>query len=399
MRRAIFHVDVDAFFASVEQRLNPALRGRPVIVGSGCIASCSYEARRFGLRAGMRITEAKRLCPDAAVLKGSQPTYRAFAEEIWELCRDLSPAVETYLDEAYLDMSGTERLWPDLRAVASELKAHIRRRTGLSVTIGIGPNRLCARTATKSAKPDGLAAFSVQDTRRHFSERPVEELPGVGHATTRVLKEMGIHTVRELRRLEERELHALFGKVGLHLYDRARGRDTAVVNTREVPKTISRETTFHNETSDPDYIKAILNYLVQRAGRTARTLGLAARSGELRLRYADFRQANRRRRLGEPTGYDSELYDAVIELFGELHTRRVSLRHVGIALSEFVCAGTVEMRLFDSAERHRRFTRAVDAVRSRFGFGSVITGKALELMNTLERTSYGYVLRTPSLTK
>lgn len=399
MRRAVFHVDIDAFFPSVEQLLNPALRGKPVVVGSGVIASCSYESRKRGLSAGMSLLEAKRLCPQAVILRGNQHVYRAFAEEIWVLCGDVSPVLETYLDEAYLDMSGTELLWPDLLSVGTGLKKRIRAVTGLPVTIGIGPNRLCARIATRLAKPDGLGALNEAGVEQHLTELHVGNLPGIGPVTARTLAALGVHTVGELRRLSQEDLVALFGKAGAAIYERARGRDTAVIEVREIPRTISRETTFHNETGRVAYVEAMLSYLVQRAARTARTLGIAPRRVELKLRYNDYYGAARRRALDEPTNLDADIYELARALFHELHNRRVGMRLVGVTLSDFVRAEVAQLKLFDPGERRRRLTRAVDAVRSRFGFGAVVTGKALELMNTLERTSNGYVLRTPSLTK
>jgi len=399
MRKAVFHVDIDAFFPSVEQLLNPDLAGRPVVVGSGVIASCSYEARARGLRAGMNLVKARRLCPDVVILRGSQPVYRAFAEEIWGLCREFSPDIETYLDEAYLDMSGTELLWPDLVAVGRDFRWRVRARTGLAVTVGIGPNRLCARLATKGAKPDGLAALDESEAERTLAALPVGELPGVGHATFRVLAGLGIRTVSEFRALSREDLQALFGKVGPALFERARGRDSAVVEAREIPHTISRETTFHNETSDRRYVEAMLSYLAQRAARAARMLGVAPRAVEVKIRYTDHRGAARRRRMPEPGNLDGDIYEHAVALFGEIHTRRVNLRRVGIVLSGFVRACNEQMKLFRTDERRRRLTRAVDAVRSRFGFGALVTGKAIELMDTLKRTSHGYVLRTPSLTK
>jgi len=399
VRRAVFHVDIDAFFPSVEELLNPAIRGKPIIVGSGVIASCSYRARESGLSAGMSIIESQRRCPQVIVLRGNQSVYRAFAGAIWELCRNVSPTMETYLDEAYIDMSGTELLWPDLVKVGAGLKRRIRENTGMPVTIGIGPNRLCARIATKMSKPDGLGSLNEHESENILTELHVGNLPGVGRVTARVLEGIGIHTVRELRTLASSDLVALFGKVGAAIYERARGRDTAAIDDREVPRTISRETTFHNETSDTGYVEAMISYLVQRAARTARTLGIAPRTVELKLRYSDYHGMARRRKLPEPTNLDGEIYGLARTLFHELHTRRVSLRHVGVTLSNFVRTEVAQMKLFDPFERDRRLTRAIDSVRSRFGFGSVITGKALELMNTLERTNNGYVLRTPSLTK
>ncbi|HEY6866193.1 MAG TPA: DNA polymerase IV, partial [Candidatus Eisenbacteria bacterium] len=196
---AILHVDIDAFFAAIEQQRDPRLKGQPVIVGAGVIASCSYEARAFGLRAGMRLSDARRLCPRAVILEGHAQVYRCFAEEIFARCRALAPAVETYLDEAYCDLSGTERLHGDLLEAARGLKRDIRAATGLTVTCGLGPNRMLAKLAGKTVKPDGLARVTAAEADDFMREQPVERVPGVGHAHARTLRSMNIRTAGEMR--------------------------------------------------------------------------------------------------------------------------------------------------------------------------------------------------------
>src|SRR5258708_29543770 len=228
--RVILHVDIDAFFAAIEQQRDPRLKGKPVIVGAGVIASCSYEARRYGLRAGMRLSEARRLCPHAVFLEGHAQIYRCFAEDIFARCREFSPAVETYLDEAYCDLSGTTRLHGDVLDQAARLKRAILEATGLTVTCGIGPNRMLAKLAGKTVKPDGLARVVAAEAEAFLTARPIEQLAGVGHAHAQTLRSMNLRTIGELRALSPQVLEALFGAPGHLLYERCRGRDTAPVH-------------------------------------------------------------------------------------------------------------------------------------------------------------------------
>lgn len=411
------HLDIDAFFASVEQRLVPALRGRPVAVGSGCIASCSYEARARGLRAGMSLAEARRRCAELVVMPGSYGVYRCFAAEIWDFCREVAPVVETYLDDAYLDLSGTGLLYGDPRRPVSRLRARVRERTGLVVTAGIGPNRMIARLASASVKPDGMRLVRADEVEGFLIDRPVGDIPGVGPKTAGTLAKLAVKTVRDLRKLSCEELVAMFGRNGSAMHDRARGLDTRAICKREVPKTISRETTFHKETTDPAEVAAMLHYLVERAMRAVRELGLVARGVSLKIRYADFRPTHRagpesgvdapghdeaRTRLSAPTRLEGAVFDAVTALLGRLHTRRVALRNVGIVLSGLSLDDSRQMSLFKEDEgeaRRGRLAEAVDDLRARYGFGAVTAGKSVGLLGKLRRDDNGYILRTPCLTK
>ncbi len=398
----IVHVDIDAFFASVEQILVPALRGRPVAVGSGCIASASYEAREFGLHAGMSLAKARRLCPEIVILPGSYGVYRCFTERIWELCHTVAPAVETHLDDAYLDLSGTERMYGDPKGPVERLREHIHADTGLTVTAGIGPNRMLARLIGKTAKPDGLAMVRPEEVDAFLIDRAVADIPGVGPKTAARLAKFNIRTVRDLRTLSRKELTGLFGKVGEALYDRARGRDTRAVAAHEVPKTISRATTFHKETSDPVEVRGMLHYLVERAMKAVRALGLVARSVGVRIRYADFKGDEGRTRLAEGTDLEGPVFDAALVLLGRLHVRRVALRLVGVTLSGFSVEGADQMSLLDDEEDGRNglaLAIAIDEVRGRFGFSALTAGRSLDLLGKLRQDTNGYVLRTPCLTK
>src|SRR5262249_2530751 len=235
--RVVLHVDIDAFFAAIEQLRDPRLRGVPVIVGAGVIASCSYEARRFGLKAGMRLSEARRLCPQVVIVDGHAQTYRCFAQHVFGLCREFPPAVETFLDEAYCDLAGTARLHGDLVEAVAGLKRRIREGTGLTVTCGLGPNRMLAKMAGKTRRPDGLTRIEADAAEAFLLPRRIEDLPGIGHAHAQTLRSMNVLTVGALRALPARTLEALFGANGRLLHERCRGRDTAVVSAREIPLT------------------------------------------------------------------------------------------------------------------------------------------------------------------
>jgi DNA polymerase-4 len=394
-------VDIDAFFASIEQRRDPRLRGRPVIVGAGVIASCSYEARRFGLKAGMTLSEARRLCPQAVVVEGHAQVYRCFAEEVFARCREVAPAVETYLDEAYCDLTGTGRLHGDPLDAARGLKRAILEATGLTVTCGLGPNRMLAKLAGKAVKPDGLARVTAAGAEAFMRDLPVERVAGVGHAHAKTLRSMNVRTAGELRVLPVETLERLFGAPGRLLHERCRGRDTAVVSEREVPLSISRETSFHRDTADLREIEGMLEYLAGRACRTARELGIRPRTVAVRLRHADGESLERARSLPQPSDADPVVLALALGTLARLFTRRVALHQVGLALSNFSRAGGEQGALFEEREAGRRAAlyRAFDGVRAAFGHGVLVSGRALHLKGRIPEDEHGFVLRTPSLTK
>jgi DNA polymerase-4 len=399
--RTVLHVDIDAFFAAIEQQRDPRLRGKPVIVGAGVIASCSYEARRFGLKAGMPLSEAKRLCPKAVILEGHAQVYRCYAERVFVRCRELSPDVETYLDEAYLELTGTERVHGDFTRAAAGLKRAILDDTGLTVTCGIGPNRMLAKLVGKTTKPDGLARLHADEAEAFLTGRPVEQLAGVGHAHARTLRGMNIRTIGELRVLPVGALEALFGAPGRLLFERCRGRDTAPVVSREIPLSLSRETSFHQDTADPREILGLLEYLVGRACRAARELSLTARTVSVRLRYSDGESADQARSLRQPSAVDPVVMALALALHERLCTRRVSLHAIGVTLSNFARDAAEQGALFDEREAGRRaaLCEALDRVRGSYGHGAVVSGRALNLRGRVGEDRYGFVLRTPSLTK
>jgi nucleotidyltransferase/DNA polymerase involved in DNA repair len=240
----VLHIDIDAFFASVEQLRNPRLAAQPVAVGTGVIASCSYEARRLGLHAGMPLGRAREVCPRLVVLPGHAAIYRCFSERVFQLCRSHAPAVETYLDEAFCDLAGTELLHPDVLSAAARLKERIREETGLSTTVGLGRSRMLAKMAARSVKPDGLRRIEAAEEDGFLRDLPLRELPGVGPRAGAILAKLNIRTIGALRVLSRPSLVGIFGRIGDVLYQRCRGIDTRAICAREIPRSIGRETSF-----------------------------------------------------------------------------------------------------------------------------------------------------------
>ncbi len=398
-RPMVLHVDVDAFFASVEQLLIPPLRDRPVAVGNGVIASCSYEAREYGLRAGMPLTRARKQCPDLVILEGNYHVYRCFAQHIWRICRDYTCGIETFLDEAYGDITGMEGFYESPVDLGRSLQQRIARQVGLPVSVGVAPNRMLAKMASSAAKPRGVGAIAQGQEMDYLEPLPISRLPGVGRKTAEQLARINIRTVGEFRALSLDILREMFGRRGDVLYERARGRDVQDIKTRAMPKTISRETTFHQPTSDLQEIRAMLCYLLERAMRMLRAQKLQVGCVELSLCYDDWNRRCARKALPAPSDCDQHVEPFTDELFARLHTRRVSLRHVGIVLGNL--SRDAGPRLFEPEPdlRRRRLLGAVDDIRDRWGHAAIVSGKSAPLLKLLDQNDYGFVLRTPALTK
>jgi DNA polymerase-4 len=399
--RVILHVDLDAFFASVEQLRYPHLRGKPVIVGNGVIASCSYEARRRGCYAGQSLSDARRMCPGVTILDGCESVYRAFAEKTFTLCADLSPAMETFLDEAFLDLTGTERMHGDLLERAGALKRQVREEVGLPITAGLGPNRMLAKIASKSVKPDGLRWIRAEEIESVLPALPIDRLPGVGYRIGKELAKFNVRTIGDLRAFPAEVLERMFGAPGRALYERCRGHDTRAVEAREVPHSISRETAFHEPVSDPRTMESMLYYLLERAVRHARGLGLSARTLAVWIDYMESGREAAARSLGTPSDQDAVFFDRARRMLAMLHTRREALRRIGVALTNFSADAGMQGDLFAAGAdvRRDRLYRGLDAVRARFGHASVVAGPSVRLIGQLEQDRNGFVLRTPSLTK
>jgi DNA polymerase IV len=331
----IVHVDVDAFFASVEQVLNPQLRGKPVLVGRGLVASASYEAKFRGVKTAMTFRDALRVCPKAIVVPWQYEHYADFAERVRRILESYTPAVETAaLDDFYLDFAGTERLYPDFEATLHRLQAEILGRTGLSVSVGAGRTKVVASIASRLERPRGFRVVEPGTEESFLAPLPVEKLHGVGHTHAGALAERGVSTIGQLRQIPKPVLMAAFGEaIGEKIWERSRGLDGREVLRPSTPKSISRETTIEGGTIDPEFLGGLLEYLGERIGKSLRENGKQARTIGLRLRYVDHYSAHQTLRLARPTNDERELLAAAKELFGKLFARRVAVHLVGVSVT------------------------------------------------------------------
>ncbi len=394
--RTILYVDIDAFFPSVEQVKFPTLRGKPVIVGSGVAASSSYEARRYGIRAGTPITTATHLCPQGIILKGHQPTYRAFAQKVFACCRKLSPAVEAYLDEAFCDLTGTPAARRQLYEVAQDLKQDIHAATGLSVTIGIGSNRMIAKLAAKDVKPSGIAIVPPGEEEDFMHSRPLSDIPGIGRRAQELLETMNLRYVADLKAFPLKFLECIFGTSAHLIHERLRGRDLWAPPS--MPQSISRETSLAHDTTDYTEVANILYYLAERACRKARSLRMLAGRVEVKLRYGDGLMRRASQKPIAPTTSDRAIFQIASHLLTRLK-RRCRIHLVGICLSDLLPGDAIQTSFLSEATDRDSLYEALDQIRLRFGHSAVIAGRSIKLLNQLERDTYGFILRTPSLTK
>lgn len=396
---AILHLDIDAFFASIEQLRNPALRDKPVVVGTGVVASASYEARPYGIRAGTSLRDARRRCPDLAIIAGHAPTYQAFATRIFELAAEYGPDVETFLDDAYIDLSGTEVVHGHLIRAADELRRRIREDTGLTVSLGLATNRMVARMVTRLAKPAGFVWLRPGGEADFVAAQPIDHLPGIGYKRAAILQEMGLGRVGDLRDLSPARLRDLFGELGLLLADRARGRDTRPIHQREIPRSIRRETSFEQPLTSRDTIEGMLHYLTERASGQARKLGVVPRRIKTYLRWADGAADGRAATAGGGALTTESAFEAARSLLAPLLTRRMGIRKLGVEFQGLRPGRAHQGELFPSEAGQERLDAAVDDIRRRFGFQALVRGPSLELLERLPSDDYGFVLRTPCLTR
>ena len=397
----IAHVDVDAFFASVEQALDPKLRGKPVLVGRGVVASASYEAKLLGVRTAMGFREALRICPQAVAVAGQYEHYADFAARVRSVLERFTPAVETAaLDDFYLDFTGTERLHADLRAALRQLQKTVADETGLSVSVGAATTKAVAAIASRLERPRGLRIVPPGEEEEFLGPLPVEKLHGVGRAHAAMLVERGIRTIGELRRAPRPALEAAFGEaIGRQLWERARGIDPRPVGRPAVPKTISRETTIEGGTIDLEFLCGLIEYLAERIGTALRGYSRQARSLGLRLRYTDFFSAHRAERLVRPTNDERELLEGAMAIFEKLFARRVAVRLVGVSVTNLE-PDRRQNELFDrDANRRWYLNRGMDAVRGRFGWNAVYYGNGLALREYYAAKPEGLVLSTPCLSR
>ncbi len=396
--RQILHLDADAFFASVEQRDDPRLRGRPVAVGTGVAASCSYEARRYGVRTGMRLAEARQRCRKLIVVPGQYPRYEQVARQLLALCHERTAQVEAAaLDDLYLDLTASAR---DSGRVAGELREAVHDEVRISVSVGAGSNKLVAAIATKKAKPGGQVHVPPGQERSFLAPWPAAVLPGAGRKVRVELDRLNVQRVGEVGAMPAPLLRRLFGATGRKLHEYAHGIDHRPVQARRRPHSVSRRTSFDPPVGDRAFLRAMLDYLLERAAGWLRYHDLASRGVTLTLSYGDYETATGHEVLHAPTQCDDVLRAAARERFGKLYTRRLPLRLVGVELAPLAPADPQPgLFVHPLDERRRRLTACKDAVRRRFGFTALLSGGALRLTEAVPHDRENLLLRTPCLTR
>ncbi len=373
----ILHVDMDAFFASVEQLDHPELRGKPVLVGGtgprGVVAAASYEARVFGCRSAMPTAVARRLCPHAIVVKGSFHRYKQLSAQVFEILESFSPLVQPIsIDEAFVDATGSAALFGDGRAIGARIRERVRTETGLTCSVGVAPNKYLAKLASDLDKPDGLVVLEPETFQRVLDPLPVSRVWGVGPAAERSLARLGVRTIGDLRAVPASTLQDRFGDFGDHLWRLARGIDDRPVRTDRDARTISHEQTFAQNLADPDEVRAVLSAQAEQVARRLRRAGRFARTVTVKIRFGSFETVTRSRTLEDATDRTDLIARAARALFdGWAESfRPVRLIGAGVSqLSESPGQGSLFEREADV--QRRSLDAATDAIAERFGKDAV----------------------------
>jgi DNA polymerase IV len=381
---SILHVDMDAFFVSVELLERPELRGKPVVVGGrpdqrGVVTAASYEARKYGIQSAMPLRTAGRLCPHAIFLDGHHAKYMQWSDRVATILTNFSPVVEMVsIDEAYLDLAGTERLHGPPLAAADKLLRSITRTTGLPCSGGLASTRLVAKVASDQGKPRGLVWVPAGREERFLAPLPVRKIPGIGKVTERVLRALGIETVEQIAAQPQEKLEKIFGQWGTALYRKSRGGDSYEFVVDAEPKSISQNHTFNEDTDDTAALTAVLSHLSQKACKRLREAGLAASTLTLTIRYAGFDTHTRSKSLGESTALDAGINTVFQELFQKYRDQRRKVRLLGVSLSNFSHGGEqLDLLQAERREKLQKLTQATDRLRDRFGFSKVQFGGSL----------------------
>ena len=389
-RRTIIHIDLDSFFVSVEQVLNPELKSKLVVVGGkadrrGVVATASYEARVFGLHSGMPLATAARLCPEAIFIEGNFNNYREYSRKFMAILNDFSPFIEPMgIDEAYLDVTGFESIHGSIRQMAYMMKKRVRSELELCASIGIASCKVVAKVASDLSKPDGLIEVGPGEERNFMAPLPVEKLPGVGKQTAKVIKRWGVFTIGELSQIPTHTLKSRLGAAGEMLHRYANGIDNRRVLPPGEAKSISRETTFQEDIRDRSFLEATLWIQSEKVSADLRKGGKQAKCVTLKLRYADFTTITRSHTLGDSVNTNQAIFITGIGLLDRvLSMEKQAVRLIGIGVSNLVEASR-QATLFSSPTlKQEELNKAIDRIRDRYGFGAIQTGRVIRLKDIL----------------
>ncbi|MGV1099803.1 DNA polymerase IV [Thiovibrio sp. JS02] len=383
--RRIIHLDMDAFYASVETLDNPELLGKPVVVGGcsdrGVVSAASYEARGYGIHSALPIAMAKKLCPHAVFLPVRMERYQEISQRIMAIFARFTPLVEPLsLDEAFLDVTASRALMGPAEEIAREIKRLVRERTGLTVSAGVASSKLVAKIASDLNKPDGLTIVPAGAEKEFLAPLPIGRLWGVGRVTREILSLLGVKTIGDLHKLPPRVLTGRFGKAGLFLLDSARGIDSRPVEPEREAKSIGNEETFATDLRDRKRIEQELLALCTKVGRRARRHGVRGKTVTLKVKYHDFTQITRAFTLAAPIDDDHTLYATGRTLLARTEVGSRAIRLLGISLSGFADKGTTQLFLFqdpEEKEKCQELYRAIDAISARYGDNAILPGKLL----------------------
>lgn len=367
--RHITHMDLDTFFVSVEQLRNPKLKGKPILVGGesnrSVVASCSYEARKFGIHSGMAMKTARRLCSHAIIVKSDYDAYTKYSRLVTDVVRDTVPLFEkASIDEFYIDLTGMDRFFGCLK-FSDELKKKVIKESGLPISFGLASNKLVSKVATNEVKPNGRLEIPNGNEKSFLSPLSIMKIPGIGKETGYKLMKMGVETVKVLSEIPVNMMYNLMGKSGIELHRKANGIDeTPVVPFRE-QKSISHEETFQSDTTDISFIYAILVRMTEKLAFELRNQRRLTGCIAVKIRYSDF-QTEQKQMSVSYTASDHVLVKEVKDLFDRLYARRQLIRLIGVRFSELI-PGIYQADLFEDTEESLRLYMAIDSIKKRFG--------------------------------
>ena len=383
--RVILHVDMDAFYASIEQRDNPDLRGKPVVVGGGAnrgvVAAASYESRVFGIRSAMPMAQARRRCPELVRVAPRMSHYQDVSRRIFAVFNEFTPLVEGLsLDEAFLDVTSSRRLFGSGRRIAVAIKDRIRERTGLTASVGVAANKLVAKIASDLDKPDGLVVVDPEQVNAVLDPLPVAVIPGIGKRTLERLDAVGVHTIAELRHAPDRDLEPVFGRFTRKTREHASGIDDRAVVASRGEKSISNEQTYDIDLCDRRDMERQLLRLTERTAGRLRKAALSAGTVQVKIRQSDFRTFTRQKRLTPPGNGTDQIYAVARELLaawlgGNPDAR---IRLLGVGCSSLAPADQPDLFGDGDSGRASEFDRAIDEIRDRFGSDSLARAKTLD---------------------
>jgi DNA polymerase-4 len=381
--RSILHVDMDAFYASVEQRDNPELRGKPLVVGGttnrGVVAAASYEARKYGIRSAMPVREALRRCPDLLRVRPRMSHYRAVSTQVFRIFRGITPLVEGLsLDEAFLDVSASVALFGSPVEIARSIKRQILDETKLTASVGVAENKLVAKIASDLDKPDGLTIVYPPDYEARLDPLPVSVIPGIGKKTLERLDGTGIETVRDLRLAEDRVLRPVFGRFTQKTKDRAAGIDARPVVPEREDKSISAEETYDTDLDSRENMERELLRLAERTATRLRKANLAAGTVQVKIRRSDFSTCTRQRRVNPPANGTDQLYAVACKLLGDWLAANPDARIRLLGVGGSSLAPAAQPDLFGNNEIESPLDKTVDEIRDRFGSTSLSRARTLD---------------------